>query len=86
MIRSNVTQSEPSNCEFNESADWPSLRCKSPEEEEEEAAADARCAAVVNLLMEDALFTQQTKGAAVLLVQRLPSAPSFRSDPSSLIL
>ena len=86
MIRSNVTQSEPPNCEFNESADWPSLRCKSPEEEEEEAAADARCAAVVNLLMEDALFTQQTKGAAVLLVQRLPSAPSFRSDPSSLIL
>ena len=64
----------------------PSLRRKSPEEEEEEAAADARCAAVVNLLMEDALFTQQTKGAAVLLVQRLPSAPSFRSDPSSLIL
>ena len=63
----------------------PSLRRKSPEEEEE-AAADARCAAVVNLLMEDALFTQQTKGAAVLLVQRLPSAPSFRSDPSSLIL
>ena len=64
----------------------PSLRRKSAEEEEEEAAADARCAAVVNLLMEDALFTQQTKGAAVLLVQRLPSAPSFRSDPSSLIL
>ena len=86
MIRSNVTQSEPPNCEFNESADWPSLRRKSAEEEEEEAAADARCAAVVNLLMEDALFTQQTKGAAVLLVQRLPSAPSFRSDPSSLIL